>query len=75
MLPEKSIGFPMDRDYVLAALDTSIYQAFPAPIKIDSSLNVYIERNFDSEILSCIQENQNKTICLQAAAGVERLHL
>ena len=70
MLPEKSIGFPMDRDYVLAALETSIYQAFPAPIKIDPPLNVYIERNFDSEIRGYIQKNQNKTICLQAAAGV-----
>ena len=38
MLPEKSIRFPMDRDYVLAALETSIYQAFPAPIKIDPPL-------------------------------------
>ncbi|TYQ13110.1 UNVERIFIED_CONTAM: NACHT domain-containing protein [Acetivibrio alkalicellulosi] len=70
MLPEKPIGFPMNREYVLAALDTSIYQAFPAPIKIDSTLNVYIERDFGSEILRYIQENQKKIICLQAAAGV-----
>lgn len=70
MLPENPIGFPMTREYVLAALDTSINQVFPAPTKIDSTLNVYIERDFGSDILRCIQETPQKIICLQAAAGV-----
>lgn len=70
MLPENPMGFQMNREYVLAALDASINQMFPAPTKIDSTLNIYIERDFGSDILRCIQEKNKKIICVQAAAGI-----
>lgn len=69
MLPENSIGFPMNKEYVLAALDTSINELFPAPAKIESALSVYIEREFNNSSLLCFQENSRKIICLQATAG------
>ena len=69
MLPENTLSFPMNRDYVLAALDTNINEVFPAPMKIKWDLDTYIERDTQNDIIKCIQENQNKIICLQATAG------
>jgi energy-coupling factor transporter ATP-binding protein EcfA2 len=69
MLPEGTLGFPMDREYVLAALDTSINEVFPAPIKIQLALDTYIERDAKNEVAECIKKNQKKIICLQATAG------
>lgn len=69
MLPGKTLGFLMNREYVLAALDTNINEVFPAPIKIESSIDTYIERGIREDIVGCIQENQKKIICLQATAG------
>lgn len=69
MLPENTPGILMDKEYVLAALDTSINEVFPAPIKIEAPLFAYIDRNISRDIVRCIRENQKKVICLQAAAG------
>ena len=70
MLPESPIGFPMDKEYVLAALDTSSSEVFPAPAIIEAASNGYIKRNIKNAILDCIRENQKKIICIQATAGI-----
>ncbi|GLC79422.1 hypothetical protein [Lacrimispora brassicae] len=69
MLPENTLGFPMNQEYVLAALDTNVNEVFPAPIKIQWDLDTYIERDIKNDIAKCIQENKKKVICLQATAG------
>ncbi|MEA4986443.1 MAG: hypothetical protein VB095_00030 [Anaerovorax sp.] len=69
MLPEIKLGFPMNREYVLAALDTSFNEVFPAPIKIQLDLDTYIERDVKNDITEYIQQNKKKIICLQATAG------
>ncbi|WP_216554187.1 hypothetical protein [Tissierella carlieri] len=69
MLPENTLGFPMNREYVLAALDTSVNEVFPAPIKIQLALDTYIERGVKNDIVECIQKNKKKIVCLQATAG------
>lgn len=69
MLPENTLGFPMNQEYVLAALDTNVNEVFPAPIKIQWDLDTYIERDIKNDIAKCIQENKKKIICLQATAG------
>ncbi|MDD3338081.1 MAG: NACHT domain-containing protein [Lachnospiraceae bacterium] len=70
MLPESPIGFPMDKEYVLAALDTSSSEVFPAPAIIEATSNGYIKRDLKNVILDCINENQKKAICIQATAGI-----
>ncbi|HBN83760.1 MAG TPA: hypothetical protein DDZ89_07930, partial [Clostridiales bacterium] len=69
MLPERPVGFSMDKDYVLAALDTSSNELFPAPSKIECLPNDYIERDLRNLILDSIEEKQ-KIICIQATAGI-----
>ena len=47
MLPQQVVGFPMDREYVLSALQTTNYELFPAPAKIEKPLHGYIKRDID----------------------------
>lgn len=70
MMPESPIGFPMDRNYVLAALDTSSNELFPAPSKIEDLKIGYIERNLSNTILNSVQDSRKNIICIQATAGI-----
>lgn len=70
MMPESSLGFPMDRDYILAALDASSDELFPAPSKIEDLRNEYIKRDLKNTIDDCVQDCKKNIICIQATAGI-----
>lgn len=70
MLPESSQGYAMNREYVLAALETCDEEMFPAPNKIKPLNNEYIERDSLSEFLDCFKQNQKHIICIEATAGI-----
>lgn len=70
MLPEHPKGIPMVKEDILAALETSSMDMFPAPSKIESLPHIYIERDMCSTILDCLKSAPPKTICIQATAGI-----
>ena len=75
MLPESKHGYPMDRDYILAALGTTIQQMFPAPAQLQQPSNSYIERKVGGEFAKVLLNNDKATICVHATAGVGKTTL
>lgn len=70
MLPNQIHGYPMDKQYLLAALNTTEYEVFPAPTNVAEPLRVYIEREGNGKMVQGILDNQKSVVCLQATAGV-----
>ncbi len=69
MLPQQVKGFPMDREYVLSALQTTDNELFPASAKFEKPLHGYIKRDIDEVIIQNIKDKKTSVICLQATAG------
>lgn len=70
MLPEYPAGMPMVKEDILAALETSSMEMFPAPSKIEKSPHIYIERDMRGIIDDCVRKTPQKVICIQATAGI-----
>lgn len=70
MLPEQPTGIPIGKEDVLAALETSSMEIFPAPSKIEAPSHSYIERRLCNTISTCFKENPKSVICIQATAGI-----
>lgn len=70
MLPEHPVGIPLVKEDILAALETSSMEIFPAPLEIEDAPHIYIERDMSSEVLTCMKEMPEKVICIQATAGI-----
>ncbi len=70
MLPEQPTGVPIVKEDVLAALETSSMELFPAPSKIEVPSHSYIERRLCNTISTCFKENPKSVICIQATAGI-----
>lgn len=70
MFPEHPVGIPMGKEDILAALETSSMEIFPAPSKIESESHIYIDREMCSKTFDCIKEAPEKVICIQATAGI-----
>lgn len=75
MLPESKNGYPMDRDYILAALETTNRQMFPAPNQILDISEGYIERKVGSELVNTVLANKNIFFCVHATAGIGKTTL
>jgi len=69
MLPQQVKGFPMGREYVLSALQTTDNELFPASAKFEKPLNGYIKRDIDEAIIQNVKNKKTSVICLQATAG------
>ena len=70
MLPEQPTGMLMGKEDVLASLETSSMELFPAPSKIEASSHRYIERHLCNTIPDCFKEYPESIICIQATAGI-----
>lgn len=70
MLPEYPSGMPIVKEDILAALETSSVEMFPAPSKIGDLPHIYIERDMCSIIYDCVSKSPQKVICIQATAGI-----
>lgn len=69
MLPQQVKGFPMGREYVLSALQTTDNELFPAAPKFEKPLHGYIKRDIDEGEVQAIKDKKAPVICLQATAG------
>lgn len=70
MLPEQPTGMPMGKEDVLASLETTSMELFPAPSKIEVPSHRYIERHLCNAIPDYLKEYSKSVICIQATAGV-----